>query len=73
MKSKGTPKTLNQAISHAFSHYEHEGKVSKERLRKLIKVYVHDWIAQNIQIIVFNLDSIPPHINKAFNRLLSKK
>lgn len=74
MKTRATAKTLNQAISYAFKDYEEEkGPVSKERLRKLLKLHVHDWIAQNVQIIFYDLENMPAATEKALNRLVSRK
>lgn len=45
---RGTPKTLSGAIQNAFVEYKEEGKNSEQRLRKLLKLHLQDFVRNKI-------------------------
>lgn len=46
--SRGTPKTLNQAIQNAFVDYKKYGHISEGRLRKELNLKLRDFLRNKI-------------------------
>lgn len=70
---RGTPKTLNGAIQNAFLEFKANKNHSEQHLRKLIKLHVEDWIANQVQSIIVLEEPVYEKTWKIFERLVGRK